>query len=83
MWEIMFQPKDAIKVKGRLVGVYIQDEHQFKVEHTTKEIDNMTKIKSDGLAVRDDPKRFNYTCYVDYDKEFDETFIHIVVKEED
>jgi len=83
MYEIMFQPNKDIKIKGRLVGVYIQDEHQFLVEHTQKEIDGMTKIRADGLLVRPDPRRFNYKCYIEYDKDFDETFIHIVIKEED
>jgi len=82
MKEIMFQPKDDIKIKGRLIGVYIQDEHQFKVNYTQKQIDKMLKIKADTLLVRPDSDRFNYICYVDYDKEFDETFIHIVVKED-
>ena len=83
MWEIMFQPnREDIKIKGRLIGIYIQDEKKWLEGRTQKDIDKMTKIRSDGLAVRPDPKRFNFVCYVEYDSEFDETYIHIVVKED-
>jgi len=81
MWEIFFQPKQPLKIKGRLVGVYITDEKKWLAEQQKEIIDKMIKLKADTLFVRPDAKRFNFTCYIDYCEEFDETYIHIVVKE--
>ena len=83
MYEIFFQPKDGFKIKGNLAGIYIQDEKQFLKDFSPQDIEKMVKIKADGLFIRPDPKRFNYKCYIDYHTDFDDTFIYIIIKEED
>jgi len=79
-WEIFFQSKEPMKLKGRLVGVYIVDEKKWLESTTQAERDKMTKVKADSLYVRNDLKHYNFVMYIEDDGK--DAFIHIVIKED-